>query len=159
MELPRQRLRHPHRLPTRERSGWVGDWQLYVDAAAYLYDVGDWSAKWLRDLEADQLDSGAVTNIVPDPQPRRADLEGRARRRPVGAMPPSTSRGSCYRATGRTDGLADQFDSMRRWVDFAATEPRSAATAPASSGAPTRSPTSATCGTAGGISASGSSRA
>ena len=59
----------PTDCPTRERSGWVGDWQLYVDTAAYLYDVFDFSAKWLRDLAADQLSTGAVTNIVPDPSP------------------------------------------------------------------------------------------
>ena len=59
----------PTDCPTRERSGWVGDWQLYVATAAYLYDVGDFSAKWLADLAADQLESGAVTSIVPDPSP------------------------------------------------------------------------------------------
>lgn len=109
----------PTDCPTRERSGWVGDWQLYVGTAAYLYDVTDWSAKWLRDLAADQLDSGAVTSIVPDPSPDA----------PIW----SASHGSSgwgdaavhvpwelYQATGHTDVLADQFDSMKRWVDFAA---------------------------------------
>ena len=47
----------------------MGDWQLYVATAAELYDVADWTARWLADLAADQLPSGAVTNIVPDPSP------------------------------------------------------------------------------------------
>ena len=109
----------PTDCPTRERSGWVGDWQLYIDTAAYLYDVGDFSAKWLRDLEADQLDSGAVTNIVPDPSPDAPiwkDGHGSAGWGDAAVHVPW----ELYRATGRTDVLADQFDSMRRWVDFAA---------------------------------------
>ncbi|MET0911155.1 MAG: family 78 glycoside hydrolase catalytic domain, partial [Ilumatobacteraceae bacterium] len=59
----------PTDCPTRERSGWVGDWQIYVATAAYLYDVTDFSVKWLRDLAADQLPDGRVTSIVPDPSP------------------------------------------------------------------------------------------
>ena len=61
----------PTDCPTRERAGWTGDWQIFVETAAYLYDVGDFSAKWLRDLAAEQRPDGAVTNIVPDPRPRR----------------------------------------------------------------------------------------
>jgi alpha-L-rhamnosidase len=109
----------PTDCPTRERSGWVGDWQLYVGTAAYLYDVTDWSTRWLRDLAADQLASGAVTNIVPDPSPDA----------PIwSAGHGSSGWGDAavhvpwelYRATGRADVLADQYASMERWVDFAA---------------------------------------
>jgi alpha-L-rhamnosidase len=108
----------PTDCPTRERSGWVGDWQIYVETAAYLYDVIDWSVKWLRDLAADQLPDGRITSIVPDPSPQA----------PIW----SASHGSSgwgdaavhvpwamYQASGRTDFFAAQFDSMRRWVDFA----------------------------------------
>jgi alpha-L-rhamnosidase len=108
----------PTDCPTRERSGWVGDWQIYVETAAYLYDVIDWSAKWLRDLAADQLPDGRITSIVPDPSPQA----------PIW----SASHGSSgwgdaavhvpwamYQASGRTDFFDVQFDSMRRWVDFA----------------------------------------
>ncbi len=109
----------PTDCPTRERSGWVGDWQLYVATAAYLYDVGDFSAKWLADLAADQLESGAVTNIVPDPSPDAPiwrDAHGSAGWGDAAVHVPW----ELHRATGRTDVLADQFDSMSRWVDFAA---------------------------------------
>jgi alpha-L-rhamnosidase len=109
----------PTDCPTRERSGWVGDWQLYIDTAAYLYDVFDWSAKWLRDLAADQLPSGAVTNIVPDPSPDAPvwrNGHGSSGWGDAAVHVPL----QLYRATGRTDVLADQFDSMKRWVDFAA---------------------------------------
>ena len=59
----------PTDCPTRERSGWTGDWQIYVDTAAYLYDVTAFSTKWLRDLAAEQWANGAVTHLVPEPHP------------------------------------------------------------------------------------------
>ncbi|MBV9953532.1 MAG: family 78 glycoside hydrolase catalytic domain, partial [Acidimicrobiia bacterium] len=109
----------PTDCPTRERSGWVGDWQLYIETAAFLYDVFDWSARWLRDLAADQLPDGRVTSIVPDPSPHAPIWD---------ATHGSSGWGDAavhvpwemHRATGRTDVLASQLPSMRRWVDFAA---------------------------------------
>ncbi len=109
----------PTDCPTRERSGWVGDWQLYVATAAYLYDVTDWSARWLADLAADQLDSGAVTNIVPDPSPDApiwSNGHGSSGWGDAAVHVPW----ELHRSSGRTDVLVDQFESMRRWVAFAA---------------------------------------
>ena len=110
----------PTDCPTRERSGWVGDWQIYIDTAAYLYDVGDFSAKWLRDLAADQLDRRRGHQHRPRPQPRRRPIwpngHGAAGWGDAAVHVPW----ELYRTTGRTEVLADQFDSMRRWVDFAA---------------------------------------
>src|SRR5690606_6928131 len=59
----------PTDCPTRERAGWTGDWQIFVEAAAHLYDVRGFNRKWLRDLAADQRPDGRVTNIVPEPHP------------------------------------------------------------------------------------------
>src|SRR6185436_18706100 len=59
----------PTDCPTRERAGWTGDWQIYVETAAYLYDVAGFSRKWLHDLAAEQWENGAVTNLVPEPHP------------------------------------------------------------------------------------------
>jgi len=113
----------PTDCPTRERSGWTGDWQIYVDTAAYLYDVVEFSVKWLRDLAAEQRPDGAVLNIVPDPH----DFD-RGARSFWNDMQGSSGWGDAavhvpwelYLASGRTDFLAPQLDSMRRWVDFAA---------------------------------------
>jgi hypothetical protein len=44
---------------------FLGDWQLYVPAAAFLYDVAGFSAKWLRDVAADQWDDGTIANMSP----------------------------------------------------------------------------------------------
>ncbi len=113
----------PTDCPTRERVGWTGDWQIYVDTAAYLYDVHDLSAKWLLDVAAEQLESGAILNFVPDPadhtDPRVrwwTDLQGSAGWGDAIVHVPW----ELYRATGRLDVAASVLDAMRRWVDFAA---------------------------------------
>ncbi len=114
----------PTDCPQRERSGWTGDWQVFVDSAAYLYDVTGFSSRWLLDVAAEQLANGAVTNIVPDPTdlenapsdwtwPR---LQGSAGWGDAGVHVPW----ALYRATGGVEVIEQQLDSMRRWVDFAA---------------------------------------
>jgi alpha-L-rhamnosidase len=57
----------PTDCPQRERSGWTGDWQVFVPSAAFLYDVAGFSLKWLRDLASDQRPDGCVSNYAPDP--------------------------------------------------------------------------------------------
>jgi alpha-L-rhamnosidase len=113
----------PTDCPTRERSGWTGDWQIYVDTAAYLYDVVDFSVKWLRDLAAEQRPDGAVLHIVPDPHDFERgekdgwrDIQGSAGWGDAAVHVPW----ELYLASGRTDFLGPQLESMRRWVDFAA---------------------------------------
>jgi alpha-L-rhamnosidase len=113
----------PTDCPTRERAGWTGDWQIYVDTASFLYDVTELSRKWLLDVAADQLPSGAVLHFVPDPYDHAANegsfwsgTQGSAGWGDAIVRVPW----ELYRATGRTDILAELVEPMRRWVDFAA---------------------------------------
>lgn len=113
----------PTDCPTRERAGWTGDWQIYIDTAAYLYDVTDLSVKWLSDVAADQLGSGAVPHFVPDPTdytkarpPWWADIQGSAGWGDAIVHVPW----ELYRSTGSTEVLRPFFAAMCRWVDFAA---------------------------------------
>lgn len=46
--------------------GWTWDAQAFVKTARYNYDVEKFFAKWLKDLAADQMESGAVPNVIPD---------------------------------------------------------------------------------------------
>jgi alpha-L-rhamnosidase len=118
----------PTDCPQRERAGWAGDWQLFIPTAAFLYDVAGFSLKWLRDLAAEQLDNGCVTNYVPDGLRQRADS--------LGSMWSSRQGSSgwgdaivmvpweMWRAYGDTDVLAEMWPHMVAWVDFAATTAR-----------------------------------
>ncbi|MFF4659104.1 family 78 glycoside hydrolase catalytic domain [Streptomyces sp. NPDC001381] len=113
----------PTDCPQRERAAWTGDWQVFVPTAAFLFDVAGFTAKWLRDLAADQWADGTVPNFVPDP----ADEDTR-RRSAEGGMNGSAGWGDAavivpweiWRAYGDLDLLRAQYPSMRAWVEYAA---------------------------------------
>ncbi|WP_345801343.1 family 78 glycoside hydrolase catalytic domain [Microbacterium sp. AZCO] len=113
----------PTDCPQRERSGFTGDWQIFVATAAQLYDVRAFSEKWLRDLAVDQWDDGRVPTIVPSP----------AGNGPSGRWLDDMSAGSAgwgdaavivpwelWRAYGDLDALRRALPAAVRWVDFAA---------------------------------------
>jgi alpha-L-rhamnosidase len=109
----------PTDCPTRERAGWTADWQLFVPAAAFLYNVAGFSAKWLRDLVAGQWDNGVVSNMSPLPR-----SEGR--HGPVGGWHGSAGWGDAavivpwelYRAYGDTRILDEHWASMSAWLGY-----------------------------------------
>lgn len=113
----------PTDCPTRERAGWTGDWQLYVETAAFLYDVGGFSDKWLRDLAADQRPGGRIPNLVPeshpgdDREPSYWDLiEGSAGWGDAAVHVPWVM----YEQTGDAGFLERQYASMVAYVEWAA---------------------------------------
>jgi alpha-L-rhamnosidase len=119
----------PTDCPQRERSGWTGDWQVFVPTAAFLYDVAGFSVKWLRDLAADQRPDGCLMNFAPDPmRPKGLDagdtlwtyLQGSSGWGDAVVMVPW----ELWRAYGDADVLAELWPAMVRWLDFAATSAR-----------------------------------
>jgi len=117
----------PTDCPQRERAGWTGDWQLFCPTAAFLYDVAGFSAKWLRDLRTDQWPDGRVPNIVPEPRgplahehPIASYLTGSAGWGDAAVIVPW----EMYVEYGDEQFLSDGFDSMVRWVEFAAERAR-----------------------------------
>ncbi len=154
----------PTDCPQRERAGWAGDWQLFIPTAAFLYDVAGFSLQWLRDLAAEQLDNGCVTNYVPDALRQRVHEIGTLWTSRQG----SSGWGDAivmvpwemWRAYGDEDVLAELWPPMVAWVDFAATIARTQRHPSRRRGA-TRAPvpTSSSSGTAATTGASGSSRA
>lgn len=94
-----------------ERLGWTGDAQAFVKAASYNYDVEKFFKKWLHDLAANQREDGGVGQVIPDFLPEEA---------------PSAAWGDAavicpwqiYLTYGDPKVLADQFESMKKWVDY-----------------------------------------
>jgi alpha-L-rhamnosidase len=94
-----------------ERLGWTGDLQVFSPTASFLYDCSGFLISWLRDLAADQDASGVVPVVIPNVLPH---------------LPfPATAWGDAavivpwvlYNRFGDVKILADQFDSMKVWVD------------------------------------------
>ena len=111
----------PTDCPTRERSGFTGDWQIFVPTAAFLYDVAGFSTRWLRDLAADQWIDGRVPNFAPDPfsLPGRessvaAHMTGSAGWGDAAVYVPF----QIWQSYGDVEILKQQYGSMRAWVNF-----------------------------------------
>ncbi|MDH6484562.1 alpha-L-rhamnosidase [Streptomyces sp. SAI-127] len=119
----------PTDCPTRECIGWTGDYQVFAPSAARLYDVSGFSRKWLRSVRDDQLDDGRIANFSPDG--RRAKL--RTDRR-LDMMTGSAGWGDAivlvpwvlYETYGDSRVLAENWDAMVRWVEWALTTARTA---------------------------------
>lgn len=98
-----------------ERLGWTGDLQVFVPTASFLYDAAGFLASWLADLAHDQRDLGG---LVPYVVPNIMDQ----------SVSPMAAWGDAavivpwvyYQRFGDAGMLADQFESMRAWVDFLA---------------------------------------
>ncbi|MEO1258092.1 MAG: family 78 glycoside hydrolase catalytic domain [Bacteroidota bacterium] len=95
-----------------ERLGWTGDAQAFSRTAMFNYDVHNFFAKWLRDLEADQQPSGSVPYVIP--QVMRKKDAGSAGWADAATIVPW----NLFLAYGDTLVLTQQYKSMKKWVDF-----------------------------------------
>jgi alpha-L-rhamnosidase len=93
-----------------ERLGWTGDAQVFIRTAAFNYQVAPFFAKWLRDLRADQKPDGGVPYVIPD----ILDGHSSAAWGDAAVICPWT----IYQVYGDRRLLAEQFDSMKAWVDY-----------------------------------------
>lgn len=55
----------PTDCPTRERHGWTGDAQLFLNSASYLFDYATFADKFERDLCDEQKKNGCFGQIAP----------------------------------------------------------------------------------------------
>lgn len=94
-----------------ERLGWTGDAQAFVKTASYNYDVEKFFKKWLHDMAACQRADGGIGHVIPDYLP---DGTPSAAWGDAAAICPW----QIYLTYGNKEVLADQFDCMKKWVDY-----------------------------------------
>ncbi len=99
-----------------ERLGWTGDCQAFARTACINMDSHDVLCKWLTDLMADQRADGAVSHVVPNVLGK--DGYGSAAWGDAAAIVPWT----LYQCYGDKRILERQYPSMRRWLDFIASQ-------------------------------------
>lgn len=93
-----------------ERLGWTGDAQAFARTASFNMNVHSFFAKWLQDVEADQVD-GKVPFVVPHVMGNNDyNSAGWA---DVATIAPWTM----YLAYGDRDILARQYNSMKAYVE------------------------------------------
>ena len=94
-----------------ERLGWTGDAEVFIKTASYLFDTERFFKKWLHDMTADQRESGEIGQVIPDVMP---EGESSAAWGDAATICPW----QVYQTYGDASVLEDQFECMRKWVDF-----------------------------------------
>jgi len=97
-----------------ERLGWTGDAQVFAATASFNMDVEAFFTKWLGDLTADQFEDGSVTNIVPYIPVLGEGGAGGAAWGDAATVIPWV----IYEKYGDVRILENQYESMKKWVDF-----------------------------------------
>ncbi|HEV2122405.1 MAG TPA: alpha-L-rhamnosidase C-terminal domain-containing protein, partial [Chloroflexota bacterium] len=109
----------PTDTPARdERLGWTGDAQAFSPTAAFNYNVASFFTRWLRGLAADQGEGGnypVISPLPPDGKMNGHSLSGgHAGWSDAGIIIPW----DLYLVYGDQRVLAEQYPSMKAWVDF-----------------------------------------
>ena len=107
----------PTDCPTRERAGWTGDAGAFTPTGVFLADCYPVLRKWLAECRLAQGEDGLVANIAPVNN--------------SGSMISNMLQGSSgwgdacilvpwalYKAYGDTTILEENYEMMRRWLDF-----------------------------------------
>ena len=95
-----------------ERLGWTGDAQVFIKTASYLYDTERFFKKWLHDMAADQRESGEVGQVIPDVLPEKGNSSA------AWGDAATICPWQIYQTYGDISILEDQYESMRKWVDY-----------------------------------------
>ena len=95
-----------------ERLGWTGDAQVFARTAAFNMDVYNFFRKWLKDVAADQTETGAIPHVIPNVLGQNAS--GSAGWADAGVIIPW----AMYLHYGDTSILEQQYNSMKNWVGF-----------------------------------------
>jgi len=98
-----------------ERMGWTGDAQVFSRTAAFNMDVAGFYTKWLRDVAADQIETGSVPYVIPDVLSSKGrPAAGAAGWADVAVIIPWTM----YLTYGDRRVLEVQYDSMSKWIEY-----------------------------------------
>lgn len=111
----------PTDCPQRERMGWTGDAQIFCRTGATNMDAQAFFTKWLRDMRSAQKEDGGIPNTVPF-ESMTGDPNDNGM--PVG----SSGWGDAaviipyrlYEVYGDRQLLVDNYEMMKKWVDFEA---------------------------------------
>ena len=95
-----------------ERLGWTGDAQVFAATAMFNMDTAGFFTKWLKDMTADQLESGAVPHVIPNVLGSRGG--GSAAWADSSTIIPWT----VYLNYGDKRVLESQYETMKKWVEY-----------------------------------------
>lgn len=94
-----------------ERLGWTGDAQVFFSTAAYNMQVDNFFNKWLKDLSADQFNDGRIPHVIPNVMGNGGGSAGWSDAATIIPW-------NMYLNYGDKEILADQYESMKKWVGY-----------------------------------------
>jgi alpha-L-rhamnosidase len=99
-----------------ERLGWTGDAQAFCRTAAYNMDVAAFFTKWLKDVSADQKNTGEIPVVIPDVLNKQGSEHAQtsAGWGDVAVIAPWTM----YQVYGDMELLQTQYPGMLAWVNY-----------------------------------------
>ncbi|MDR2039309.1 MAG: glycoside hydrolase family 78 protein [Bacteroidales bacterium] len=93
-----------------ERMGWTGDAQIFAPTSYFLADVHSFWTSWLQSVREEQASDGRIPIVVPNVAKDRVSPGwGDA----IAIIPWET-----YIRTGEVKVLEENYEAMKRWVDF-----------------------------------------
>ena len=106
----------PTDCPTRERHGWLGDAQIFVNTGSYLFQYLPFARKFERDICDAQHRSGCFTQIAPTGGVDfyMNPMDGSAGWSDAGVFIPYR----LYRMYGDKTVLTDFYDRMKRFTEY-----------------------------------------
>ena len=106
----------PTDCPTRERHGWLGDAQIFLETAGYLFNYLPFARKFENDVCDAQHKNGCFTQIAPTGGVDfyMSPMDGSAGWSDAGVFIPYR----LYRRYGDKTLLTDHYDSMRRFAEY-----------------------------------------
>lgn len=106
-------LEVPTDCPTREKSGYSGDLQIFAHTAMYLMDCYAVLRKFIAEQAATQFEDGCVRQVAPDNRPRYIFDGGAGWCDSFELVP--------YRVMCRYDDttvVEENYDKIKRWMNF-----------------------------------------
>jgi alpha-L-rhamnosidase len=98
-----------------ERMGWTGDAQAFFRTSTFLRGVNNFFTKWLKDLSLDQINTGSVPHVIPNPLGDKGWAAGGS----AGWADASTIiPWEMYVVYGDKRILEAQYPSMKAWVGY-----------------------------------------
>jgi len=107
----------PTDCPTRERAGWTGDAAVFVRTGAYLMDCRGVYEKWLANVRIGQHTDGKMAYICPknsNPGKIAEMFSASVGWGDAAVLVPW----NLYRIYGDEQILKDNYEMMKKWVDF-----------------------------------------
>lgn len=97
-----------------ERLGWMGDAQIFSQAACFNMNMAAFYTKWIQDICDAQSDKGQFSNFSPNPKLAQGDFVGAPSWADAGIIVPW----QVYVNYGDTRILERHYASMQRWIDY-----------------------------------------